>query len=108
MTDHVQDSLVLMFDPFEGDFGSPGDKVLSDKMVVARKAHVCTHCSGPVATGERHRSRVEVVDGDMMAHRWCAACCDLMARIVGGRDPDDAEERYEARIGRHAKEASNG
>ncbi|WP_445392563.1 hypothetical protein ACUDTH_02890 [Stenotrophomonas pavanii] len=103
------ESLTLMFDPFDGDFGSPGDKVLSDKMVTGRKEHNCSHCSGHIAVGERHRSRVEVVDGSMMSHRWCRNCCSLMARIVGGRDPESAEDEFEGRIGAHrAKAVANG
>lgn len=96
MTDIERDNLILTFDPFDGDFGSQGDKVLSDKMVVGRKAHTCAHCDGPIAVGERHRSRSERVDGDLMAHRWCAACCDLMARISDG--DYDAEDDYEDRL----------
>lgn len=95
------EALILMFDPFDGDFGDQGDRILSDKMVTGRKPHTCSHCDGPIAVGERHRSRTEIVDGDMMSHRWCATCCGLMARIVGGRDPEGAEEEYEARIGAH-------
>lgn len=95
-----RDTLILMFDPFDGDFGGQWDKVLSDKMVVARKAHVCAHCDGPVSVGERHRSRSERVDGDLMSWRWCAACCDLMARISDG--DFDAEDLYEERLAAHA------
>lgn len=102
MTD---DDLILMFDPFEGDFGDQGDRVLSDKMVTGRKQHICLHCDGPIQPGERHRSRSEVVDGTMMQHRWCSVCCALMARIVGGLDPEGAEEDYESRIGVHGSKA---
>lgn len=99
----ADESLILMFDPFEGDFGDQGDRVLSDKMVTGRKAHTCSNCAGPIAVGERHRSRTEIVDGDMMSHRWCAICCSLMARIAGDDmdDFDDALNEYEARIGAH-------
>lgn len=104
------DDLVLAFDPFDGDFGSQTDRVLSDKIVTGRKSHTCSHCDGPIQPGERHRSRSERVDGELMSHRWCAACCALMARIVGGRDPESAEDDYEARIGAHGddKEPTNG
>jgi hypothetical protein len=96
----ARDELILMFDPFDGDFGSQGDKVLSDKMVTGRKPHTCTHCDGPISIGERHRSRSERIDGNLMAHRWCAACCDLMARSVEG--DCDADEIYEERLGARA------
>ena len=100
----ADEALILMFDPFDGDFGAQGDRILSDKMVTGRKAHTCSHCDGPVSVGERHRSRTEIVDGDMMSHRWCAACCALMARIVGD-DTDDSEDagiEFDSRIRAHA------
>lgn len=103
------DELILAFDPFDGDFGSQGDKVLSDKIVVALKTYVCAHCDGPVGTSERHRSRSERVDGGLMSWRWCAACCDLMARVSAG--DFDAEELYEERLGAHGSsnaEVPNG
>lgn len=101
-----KDALILMFDPFDGDFGDQGDKVLSDKMVVGRKAHACSHCDGPIIVGERHRSRSERVDGDLMAHRWCATCCELMARVTDG--DCDAEELYEERLGAHGQQGEVG
>ena len=34
----------LKTNPFEGDFGSPGDKVLKDKIGTARKGGTCGMC----------------------------------------------------------------
>ena len=69
---------VLAFDPFEGDFGEPGDVTFRDAMVKARKAHQCSHCDGSIAVGELHRSRSDKADGELMSWRWCALCCDAM------------------------------
>lgn len=97
------EALILMFDPFDGDFGDQGDRILSDKMVTGRKAHTCSNCDGPIAVGERHRSRSGIVDGDIMSHRWCAICCGLMARIMCDDmdDSDYAMDEYETRISAH-------
>lgn len=87
----------LAYDPFAGDFGSPGDRLLADKIVVAAKAHEhCHSCDGPIAKGERHRSRREIVDGEMMAHRFCGLCCAAMAISW-----DDDGEAIEARTNMH-------
>ena len=76
----TNDEAILSYDPFAGDFGNCGDRVLSDKMVVAAKAHdECHICGGPIAKGERHRSRSEIFDDELNSFRWCALCCEAMA-----------------------------
>ena len=73
------DQQILDFDPFEGDFGSPGDKVFTKRMVVARKPGPCSHCKAEIVKGERVRRQVSKFDGELMTHRWCALCCAAMA-----------------------------
>ena len=68
----------LDFNPFDGDFGEPGDRTLRDAMVKARKRHECTHCGGEIKKGETHRSRTDVICGDLLSYRWCALCCEAM------------------------------
>jgi hypothetical protein len=80
----------LDFDPFDGDFGDQGDRTLSDRMVVARREHGCSHCLGRIAVGERHRSRTGIADGSLMAWRWCAACCGAMVAEMASETDDDA------------------
>ena len=41
----------LKTDPFEGDFGSPGDKVLKDKIGTARKGGTCGICRQEIVPG---------------------------------------------------------
>lgn len=86
----------LDFDPFEGDFGEAGDRTLSDKMVVARKAHQCSHCAGEIDKGERYRSRVEIFDGMMENFRWCPACCRVMAECEADVKTEKEWDRVEA------------
>ena len=73
------DDLILDFDPFEGDFGTPGDKVFSNRMVIARKPGPCSHCGTEITKGERIRRQNSKFDGELMTHRWCALCCAAMA-----------------------------
>ena len=53
----------LKTNPFEGDFGSPGDKVLKDKIGTARKGGTCGMCRQEIVPGERVRLLAAVFDG---------------------------------------------
>lgn len=69
----------LAYNPFEGDFGEPGDRTLKDKIVTARKPGPCHICGSEIKPGERVRSRVDVCGGELMSFRWCQECCVAMA-----------------------------
>lgn len=90
MTD--DDSNILDFDAFAGDFGAQGDRVLKNKMGIARKAGECQDCGQEIQPGERVRMMSAVFDGELMSYRWCALCCAAMAK-----HNDDDGESYEAR-----------
>ena len=90
MTD---DEKTLAFDPFQGDFGDQGDRVLRDRMGVARKAGPCNDCAQQIEPGERVRLMTARFDGELMSYRWCALCCAAMAKYE-----DDDGEAYEARM----------
>ena len=102
------ESNVLAFDPFEGDFGEPGDSVLRDKMVNVRTPGPCSHCGCQIHKGERIRI-MWAKFGDLMSYRWCALCCEAMAKCQAqessGDDSDDAPawQEYEGRAGLAAK-----
>jgi len=85
---------VLDFDPFEGDFGMPGDKVFLNKLVTGRKQHQCSHCDGLIIIGEQHRYQSSKFDGEFMVHRWCAACCQAMVTVLQAynRSNDDLDD----------------
>lgn len=93
---------VLAFDPFDGDFGEPGDSVLRNKMVTARREGPCSHCGNQISKGERVRS-MSAIFGNLMSYRWCALCCAAMAKCQAEEDGDDdsdnapAWQEYEAR-----------
>jgi hypothetical protein len=69
----------LQVNPFDGDFGSPGDRVLKDKIGTARKGGMCGMCRQEIQPGERVRLLAAIFDGRMMSYRWCSACCAAMA-----------------------------
>ena len=89
----MNDKKVLRFAPFDGDFGSPGDKVLKDKMGTARKAGQCSDCSQQIQPGERVRLLSARFDGELRSYRWCALCCEAMALAE-----DDGGKAHTARL----------
>ena len=97
MTDAI--SRALRFDPFEGDFGEVGDRILSDKIVTAKKDHPdCHTCGGTARTGTKNRVQIAIIYGEMLTHRWCQECTEAMALVdtrLAGEDPDFDEEGEE-------------
>lgn len=90
---------VLAYNPFEGDFGEPGDRPLTDKMVTAAKAHPECHCCGcPIEKGERHRYKAEISDGELMDWRWCWACCVAMCEVWNPWPESETARRPDAAI----------
>lgn len=85
---------VLAYNPFDGDFGEPGDRTLVDRMATARKRGPCHLCDGEIVPGERIRRRTDVASGEIMSFRWCAGCCVAMA--ASWKDDGRALERREA------------
>ena len=69
----------LQTNPFEGDFGGPGDRTLKDKIVTARKTGPCSLCRQDIQNGERIRIKAAIFDGALMHYRWCSKCCAAMA-----------------------------
>lgn len=90
-----KDEAILSFDAFEGDFGAPGDRILANKIVVARRSGPCAHCAQQIKPGETIRTQASKFDGEIMRHRWCQLCCDAMATYFD--DEDAPGEQYEAR-----------
>jgi hypothetical protein len=89
----------LKVNPFEGDFGSPGDRVLKDKIGSARKNGACGMCRQEITPGERVRMLAAVFDGALMNYRWCSTCCSAMAASL--TDNGEAWEA-QARLGRES------
>lgn len=87
----------LAFDPFEGDDAGAGasDSILADRIAIARKQHVCTHCGEAIAHGTPYRARREVYDGSFTQYKWCAGCCESMIEWMdeGNWEPYEARRR---------------
>lgn len=100
-----QSSDALEFDLFQGDFGTPGDCVLSNNIVISRGNYTCHICAGSITKGEEHRSARYKFDGEIMGYRCCNTCCIAMASSVScdyigtdeGGDSDDAVDPIDTR-----------
>ncbi|AUZ70349.1 MULTISPECIES: hypothetical protein [Citrobacter freundii complex] len=86
----------LDFDLFEGDFGTPCDTELSNKIVTSRGEYKCHICAGEILKGENHRSTTWKFDGELMSYRCCNECCVAMVKSVNGEyeEEDPIEARY--------------
>ncbi len=86
----------LDFDLFEGDFGTPGDTELSNKIVTGRGEYSCHICHGAILKGEIHRSTTWKFEGELMSYRCCYECCRAMVSSVNGEyeEHDPIEDRY--------------
>lgn len=72
----------LKYNPFDGDFGEPGDRELRDKIVKFRKAGPCHICGGDVVPGTRGRSLTMLWMSDgPMNYRYCSECTKAMAAV---------------------------
>ncbi len=90
MTD-FDEAACLACDPFEGDFGSPGDKVFSDKIVIPRKSHECSCCTRLTDPGTKTRVITALFDGEPHQYRYCTHCCAAMA--ISEKDAGRAGEK---------------
>lgn len=97
----------LYFNPFDGDFGVPGDRTLKDKIVKFRKPHVCHICDADIKAGELGRNLVEVFYGDIGSFYFCPECCVAMAKSVDDVEDEEVcaiDRRYE--LGEKRRRAS--
>lgn len=88
----------LQVNVFDGDFGSPTDKCLKNKIVTARKRRNCSTCYREIMPGTRIRVSAHIFDGELHHYSWCEKCCEALARSW-----DDNGESYELRIIRGKK-----
>lgn len=87
----------LRFALFADDFGEPGDRILSDRIVSARTAHTCNECISPVMPGTRYRKHTGIYGGEIHHYSFCAECCAAMAQVFnGGWDAMDERAKVRA------------
>lgn len=71
----------LRYNPFDGDFGEPGDRCLRDKIVTFRKGGKCVDCLDEIVPGTRGRS-LTMLWADRsgpITGRYCKACTEAQA-----------------------------
>ncbi|XOQ10952.1 MAG: CENP-V/GFA domain-containing protein [Serratia liquefaciens] len=95
-TDEINLEDALDFDLFQGDFGTPGDSCLSDKIVKCRKVHACHICAGNIEPGEIARSSTWKFDGELHSYYCCDPCVKAMVISVNCdyEDEDPIDARY--------------
>lgn len=86
----------LRYPLFQDDFGEPGDKVLSDHIVTARKTHKCLECLSPIQPGSRQRVHTGKYSGRVWSYHICECCCAAMAVHFQGQ-PEAIEARWKIR-----------
>ena len=58
-------------------------EVFRDKLVRARKGHVCGECDEKILPGDLHEYATGKWDGDWSEHRTCARCCNVRRDYFG-------------------------
>lgn len=96
----------LDYNPFDGDFGSPGDVVFSDRICIARRSSTCNDCLSPILPREHQRRHDAKYDGQMRTYRWCALCCRAMASWWDD-DGDALSKRWALRSQHENKEPTH-
>jgi hypothetical protein len=71
---------VLSYGLFDGDRDA-SVVILSNKMLVVRKAHDCVICRHTIPSGQRVRAQTEVCRDDqkVMTFYVCVPCCEAIA-----------------------------
>ena len=64
----------MRLNPFDGDRGYPGDRVLRDGLVTTKKEHVCNECGHAIVVGERARRQVCIFGGNIETYYWHVWC----------------------------------
>lgn len=89
------------YNPFDGDFGDPGDRTMRDKIVRFRFAHDCCMCPATIQKGETGRALTMLwADGSpapICTYRYCAECTKAMALVF--KDNGKALDARPARRG---------
>lgn len=72
----------LKYNPFEGDFGDVGDRILRDKIVRFRKSRTCHCCAQEVKPGTQGRSLTMLWMSDgPMSYAYCHDCTEAQAKV---------------------------
>ncbi len=69
---------VLLFDPFDGDFGDGSERTLRDTVDPAQRGGTCYHCGGQIHKGDLVRTLKKADQEGLYGGRYCTECCDAM------------------------------
>ena len=84
----------MAYNPFQGDFGAPGDRMLRDRILTCRRQRPCVVCSGTCKPRTQIRVQAAIIDGRIAPCSMCHGCCIAMA--ASWRDQGAAIERRTA------------
>jgi len=92
----MNEKIVLNYNLFEGDYGSPDDRVIENKMVTTNKNHknACHICECDIEIDERSRVEKNVFDGEFMTYRVCQKCCEAISYDYENNCELKIDERY--------------
>ena len=92
----MYEKYILNYDLFAGDFGSPNDRIIENKMVTTNKKHLnaCHICEGDIVIGERSRVHKDISDGEFGTYRVCQKCCEAISYDYVNDCELKIDERY--------------
>jgi len=82
--DSDQEAQALRYPLFQDDFGEPGDKVFSDRIVTCAKPAQCNECWEQIQVGSRYRRHVGKYGGRVSTYKFCCDCCIAMGKTFNG------------------------
>lgn len=62
-------------------------RLVSDKIVLARKDTTCMICFQPAYAGTHHRVETAIMDGYIASAHYCETCCAAMAVAIDDDEP---------------------
>lgn len=87
------------------DWGEGGDdcEVFIEKIVIARKTHVCCECDEPILPGERYEFVKGLWNGTWDTYRTCSTCAkirkDTSSSWIYGQLDEALHECFDLEIG---------
>jgi hypothetical protein len=64
-----------------GDYDGEQAEFYQDRIVKARKQHVCLECNEPIEKGTVHQTVVGKWDGEFHTNRFCLPCWEIMGEF---------------------------
>ena len=83
-----------------GDYDGDTPAFFSQRMVKARKYHVCYECRGQIAPGQPYQLTVGKWEGNFDTFKFCAPCVEIASEFTDGARSfgvlwDDIDQNWE-------------